>query len=174
VGFQRESWDSDSYDWNDNEPIVSLERFPPAFTDRNSMKGTEYFPDDVESLYDEALTVFNAGARRLAAAGLRATVEAVCKEQGCDAANLKQRIQQLVHNGSLSTTQADYLHMHRYMGNDAVHEMEAPVQQELSIALDVLESLLGTLYVLPAKADRIESSRARRGAQSLRRVNREP
>ena len=43
------------------------------------------------------------------------------------------------------------------MGNAAAHEMIAPKATELVAALDIAETLLKTIYILPEVADLIKS-----------------
>lgn len=61
--------------------------------------------------------------------------------------------------GWLSQKQAETLHMHRFMGNVAAHEIQAPKPQELIAALDIAETLLKTIYILPDMADSIKTGR---------------
>jgi len=42
------------------------------------------------------------------------------------------------------------------MGNEAAHEMVAPKPEHLVAALDIAETLLKTIYVLPEMADKIK------------------
>ena len=58
--------------------------------------------------------------------------------------------------GLLSKKQAEFLHNHRFMGNEAAHEMVAPKPEHLVAALDIAETLLKTIYVLPKMADKIK------------------
>lgn len=107
----------------------------------------------------------NANARTLAAAGLRAVAEAICIEQGCVTGSLKQKIDALVTNGTLSRRDADYLHQHRFLGNEAVHQLSAPPEDEFGIALKILEHLLETIYIVPHLGSRLRKMRSSRGAQ---------
>jgi len=59
----------------------------------------------------------------LAGVGLRALIEAVCRDQGINGGNLEALIGGLATNGILSKAQADILHTHRFLGNAAAHEV---------------------------------------------------
>ena len=48
------------------------------------------------------------------------------------------------------------LHGFRFIGNDAVHELESPTEFALTLALDVIEDILNFLYALDYKADLLE------------------
>lgn len=121
-----------------------------------------HLPADVLKMYQETLGCFNSGANTLAAAGLRAIVEAVCKHRKISGANLEKKIEGLVTAGVLAQAQADFLHEERYMGNDAIHEMKTPSKQDLLDGLRIIEGLMNALYILPTHAKRLKSSRSKR------------
>ena len=50
----------------------------------------------------------------------------------------------------LSPTQAEFLHKNRLLGNVAVHEIEPADTPTLKLAVDIIENLLQTVYILPA------------------------
>ena len=60
--------------------------------------------------------------------------------------------------------QARALQLHREQGNDSAHGLEAPSQEELGFALDVVEHLLRSTFVLKVKSEALSELRARRKA----------
>jgi hypothetical protein len=82
--------------------------------------------------------------------------------------NLEKKIDLLVNKGHLASSQADFLHLQRFMGNSAAHEIEAPDREELDAALDIAESLLKTLYVLPMLAQDMRKSQTQLKARNVR------
>lgn len=59
------------------------------------------------------------------------------------------------------------LHGFRFIGNRAVHELEAPDKSELGLAIDVIEDLLNFLYSLDYKASilgKLKAAQARTAA----------
>jgi hypothetical protein len=78
---------------------------------------------------------------------------------------LAGKIGELVVKGVLLKRDADYLHQHRFLGNEAVHEMEAPPAEESAIALEILEHLLTTIYVIPRLDRTLRKLRIARGAK---------
>jgi hypothetical protein len=48
------------------------------------------------------------------------------------------------------------LHGLRFIGNDAVHELESPNEFTLTVALDVVEDILNFLYALDYKVTLLE------------------
>jgi hypothetical protein len=108
--------------------------------------------------------VLNSNAPTLTAIGLRALVEAICIDQTCLGRNLQDKIDALVTTGALSKSQADFLHIHRFLGNEAAHEITPPPLDELAASLDILESLLKTIYELPVIAAQVRQSKSKRAA----------
>jgi hypothetical protein len=153
------------FDVYDLEAAYDDALFPGA--DPNAQKhavmdveeGSDVIPELVWKMYQETIDCFNAKANTLAAAGLRATVEAICTHQQINAKNLEKKIDGLVQAGVLAQKQADHLHEERYLGNEAVHEMRTPRKQDLLDGLRIVEGLLNTLYVLPTHADRLKARR---------------
>lgn len=113
----------------------------------------------VGTIYAETVAAFNADSLILAGGGLRATVEAICKEQNIGGKTLEARIDALVSNQLLAKPQADLLHEERYIGNTALHEIERPSASDVSIGLEIVEGLLNTIYVLPSKAEKLRKAR---------------
>jgi hypothetical protein len=54
------------------------------------------------------------------------------------------------------------------MGNAAAHEIESPDRAEFEAALDIAESLLKTLYVLPMLAQDMRKSQTQLRARNAR------
>jgi hypothetical protein len=116
-------------------------------------------PATVRKMYKETIICLNAKARTLAGGGLRATVEAICLDQGLQKGTLISKIDELVSRGLLTKSQADYLHEERYIGNAALHELETPSNEDIELGLTIVEGLLNTIYVLPAKAEQLKKRR---------------
>lgn len=122
-------------------------------------------PENVWKMYKETVTCINAKARTLAGGGLRATVEAICREQGITDGNLEKKIDNLKTKGLLSESEANLLHEERYIGNAALHEMDTPNDEDVEDGVTIVEGLLSTIYVLPAKAERLKKRRESKGGK---------
>lgn len=94
----------------------------------------------------------------LTAIGLRTLIESICLEQKTKTDILARQIDELSGMGLLSTKQAEYLHSLRFMGNDATHEIIAPPPRHLISALDIAETLLKAIYILPNIAGELQKS----------------
>jgi hypothetical protein len=148
----------------DGVPVEYVHIYPNP-TERRPAVETWVLPERVRILYQETLSCFHSEAKTLAAAGLRAVVEATCIDQGCINGDLKTKIGELVTKGVFLKRDADYLHQHRFLGNEAVHELAAPPEGEFEIALQILEHLLTTIYVMPRLDEKLRKLRSLRGAK---------
>jgi hypothetical protein len=101
----------------------------------------------------------NAQLPVLAAIGLRALIEAICRERNIADGNLEKLIDGLATSGVLSTAQASILHGHRFLGNIAAHEVVSPKPRELVAALEIAETVLRTIYVLPELSKQITTGK---------------
>ncbi len=117
------------------------------------------FPKKIQQIYRETVAAFNARINTLAGGGIRAIVEGICKDQKASGKNLLMRIDELVNRNLLARPQADFLHEARYIGNEALHELQQPSEQAIHDGLDIVENLLNTIYVLPIKANRLKAGR---------------
>ena len=112
----------------------------------------------IGAIYAETVAAFNADCLILAGGGLRATVEAICKEKSIVGKNLQERIDGLVTQQLLAKPQADLLHEERYIGNAALHEIERPNASDIAIGIEIVEGLLNTIYILPRRAEELRSA----------------
>jgi hypothetical protein len=134
--------------------------YPESQEPKRYAVDSRQFPADVSKMYVETVIAFNSGTNTLAGGGLRATVEAICKDQKVAGGNLKDRIDNLVKQGVLAKAQADFLHEGRLIGNEALHEMKTPTDQDIEDGLKIVEGMLNTIYVLPSHAARLKGKRA--------------
>jgi len=156
ISFVEVSWDSEDLD-EEGQPLQRTVLYPSRGV-RKPIEHYYYLPDKVRAVYKETLTALSNKAPILAAIGIRAVVEAICADKGSATGNLERKIDLLVQNGHLASSQAHFLHLQRFMGNAAAHEIEAPDRAELDAALDIAENLLKTLYVLPMLAQDMKKS----------------
>jgi hypothetical protein len=108
-------------------------------------------PAKLGTLYSEVIKSKNEGSHLLCAVGLRSLIEGVCADKGIRGSNLEAKIEGM--KSLLPENIVKNLHEFRFMGNDAVHELEAPNSLELSVALDVIEDILNYFYALDYKAN---------------------
>lgn len=139
-------------DNGDFGPIVREELYPRRVGNRKELRSIHLLPPTVGRLYRETLSAIANKSNVLAGIGLRALVEAVCKERNASGGNLERRIDNLVTQGVLTADGANILHSLRLIGNKAAHEAAPPKEADLLLALDVVEHLLNSVYLLPKQA----------------------
>jgi len=161
VSFVHTSACSEDFDPNTGEISSSVTLYPDRLSGRKQIHGDENFPAKTRRIYSEVIKAMNSSSPLLAAIGLRALIESICLDQAAKGKNLKARISALAALGLLSQRQADILHNHRFMGNKAAHEMEAAPPQELVAALEIAETLLKTIYLLPVLGAKITAGKVK-------------
>ena len=107
----------------------------------------------IKTIYDETIESFKADSKILTAGGLRAIIEATCNHLKIKKANLADRIDLLYKGGYLTLNESKRLHSIRFLGNDALHEMEKPKKEQLYILLDIINHLLGNLFINDKKIE---------------------
>lgn len=168
IRFREASATEDDVDYETGELNETVKIYPERLGPRRDAIDTDLVPEKVERIYQETIRARNAGAPLLTGGGLRAIVEALCLEQGVVGNNLQQKIDNLATKGYLAKAQADLLHEERFLGNAALHELVPPEPKDLAAGLDIVETLLKTIYVPPARAKEMRKRRGADGAQDPR------
>ena len=75
---------------------------------------------------------------------------------------LEGKISGLGEKGILTKKNAVFLNEHRFLGNEAVHELNQPSTEELALAIEIMEHTLDALYEMPDRADELRRIKARR------------
>ena len=158
----------------------TTERLYPQRSKRN-IATAEFLnvPMVLRRLYRETIDAFNYELPTLCAGGLRTLVEGICSQEEVKNGpveikksdgkvetkrqrNLEGKIAGLHEKGILTKSQSDQLHAHRYLGNEALHELLQPSPDELSLAIDIIEHTLKSLYEMPKKGTRIKELKKKR------------
>lgn len=136
----------------ETEYVETEELYPNRVVGRRQVSETYFLPNLILKIYKETQGALSGKFNILASIGIRALVEAICKNCNAMGNNLEDKINNLVTIGILTKANADVLHETRILGNRAVHEMTAPNPEDLNIAMDIVGSLLKTVYIIPEKA----------------------
>lgn len=112
-------------------------------------------PQRLRQIYNETVECFNAGNWLLCGAGIRATIEGICLDKvivegptskGKIERNLEGRLNAL--SKFIPESIVSNLHGLRFLGNDVVHELKVPKEEDLELALEIVEDMLNVLYNL--------------------------
>ena len=170
---------SDSETWSPNEPFREI-IYPKRSKEILSNKNFYNLPFNVNKIYRETIDCYNNDILILCAAGIRALVEAICLENkivdgnvdkkdqngnviGYDRKDtLEGKINGLFEKGILTKENSVVLHEHRLLGNEALHRMTLPNKDELNIAINIIESILESIYEIPFKSMKLRQARGKK------------
>ncbi len=150
ISFLKVYGDSEMVHHNEDdqfEHFVNNSIYPEHLESGNELSNSYYLPRTIQDIYKETIAALKADSRILAAGGLRAIIEATCNHLKIKRGNLEQRIDLLHDEGHLSSGEAKRLHSIRFLGNDALHEIEKPKKEPLTLLLDIVNHLLANLFV---------------------------
>ena len=130
------------------------ERYPAL--KRKKKKDFKYLPSTLTQIYDEVIIAYNNDNFILCAAGIRAILEGICKDKDITDGNLEDKIKSMRGQGFVTQQYESILHKLRFLGNEALHELQKPTQEEIDAALDIIEHIIESLYEILGKADIIK------------------
>ncbi|MDQ8188543.1 DUF4145 domain-containing protein [Pelagicoccus sp. SDUM812002] len=180
ISFREEIYFSELAEpWPGGSNGIEVSLYPKRTEHTRPQKPTYHAPPTVRKIYKEVIDCYNNESYILCAAGLRAMVEGICASKGIKKGkveitledetkqtktltNIQGKISGLFEQGYLTKDHSDILHEHRFLGNEAVHELSSPTPEELNIAIDILEHTLEALFNLPRQAIDLKNHRSRR------------
>jgi hypothetical protein len=147
--FRKEYNDSESY-YNDEstEGGSVINVYPPIAKGHKLLEDQWRLPELIGLMYNESIEALSSGCKVLAGVGFRTIIEAVCLDKGIKGETLEDKINNLASNKFITPGEKDRLHSIRFLGNDSVHEIETPTQEQLDLALYIIEHLLNNIYLL--------------------------
>lgn len=167
VSFRTYSINSE-HDDHEGRSIPTIRIYPQRSKETLAVKNYMNVPFNLQRIHRETIECYNYGNLTLCGAGVRALVEGICKENGITGGNvnftrddgstgtvrktnLQGKINGLHENGKLTAQNAEILHEHRFLGNEAVHELSTPSKVDLKLAIEIVENVFDTLYEIPNK-----------------------
>lgn len=141
----------------DLQHSVTSTSFPSVIQNHRPLSGTDHLPSLINTIYQQTVKALSQSADVLASIGLRATIEAVCNNLNVSGSNLQKRIDSLFKAGYVSNGDKKRLHAIRFLGNDAAHEIKQPYRTEILVALEIVEHLLNTVFILESRAKGLET-----------------
>lgn len=180
ITFRHENWFSESYFPEVGEDGTTVHLYPERSSDTRIEKEFNNLPSLLRTIYSETVDCYNNDSQILCAAGMRAIIEGICAEQKIDdgpvfkedgitpvrSNSLGGKIAGLHEKGMLTKACTDILHEHRFLGNDAIHELQVPTKEVLGLAMDIIEHMFDDLYEIPDKAEDLRQKRARQMKKS--------
>ena len=104
-----EDWDVDP---RTGDHFIPIERsmYPEHFEGRSTLPETHLLPPKVRKFYEETHSSLNTKMHVMTGFGIRAIVEAVCKDKSISGRNLEKKIDNLATGGLITTEGATILH----------------------------------------------------------------
>jgi hypothetical protein len=179
VSFRDISWNSEDYDFETKESIPTIRLYPLSEEDALPAKPFMNVPRKIRGIYGETVDAYNRNSRVLCSGGIRAVIEGICgdksvidgrveqKKKGGGVhlvrqKNLNGRVNGLHERGIITSGLRDSLHENRVFGNEALHELDPPAREELSIALSLIEHTLDHVYEVADKLAELRALKRRR------------
>lgn len=142
------------YDPDKHQQIWRSKLYPKRAVHDLQAKHFARLSRNLAAIYREVISCYNIDAAVLCAIGLRSLMEGICAEKGVKVRNnLGASIGQM--SRYLPQKIVDNLQGFRFMGNDAAHDLQAPGQRDLRLAIEIMEDLLNFLYALEHKTSRL-------------------
>jgi hypothetical protein len=157
ISFRRTHENSEDYyqvgdsEW---EPQTHENLYPSRVAGRKKLRDEHLLPPKVRLIYNETIEALVNGQKVLTGIGLRAVVETVCKDKSAEGKDLSEKINYLAGQGMLTKDGAEILHKLRTLGNEAAHEVKPHNQEQLALAMDVVQHLLEGAYIFTEKVKR--------------------
>lgn len=156
VSYRDRSTNSEEYDYDDDGNPYSVETenvYPPRVEGARGLGDDVYLlPREIRRIYEETRAAMAGQTPVLAGIGLRVLLETVCKAKKAKGRGLLAKVDALVEERVLTPDKAAILHKIRTLGNAAAHEATPHTNDQLKLALDIMENLLQDVYVLPERA----------------------
>lgn len=153
TGTLEEAWTCSGQCDHEGKQIYESRYYPSRASDHLLARRYKQLPENLGRIYVECIESFNTGLRLLCAAGLRALIEGICQDKNLSGRNLEIKINSL--NALLPENIVESLHVFRFMGNEAMHELAPSSGETLRVAIEVCEDLLNFLYELDYKAQQL-------------------
>lgn len=109
----------------------------------------EQLPVKIYELYNEVRVAFENEVSVLAGLGLRTIIEAICLQQKISGNSLFNKIKTLETKSLISPNERELLDKLRVIGNMSAHEIKAFPMDKLGYALDIVNHVLQSVYILP-------------------------
>jgi len=141
-------------------PSKTRKFYPERVVVDHQKKEYQKLPANLDSLYTEVVNAINNNLLLLCAAGLRALLEGLCADKGITegpnehgkiAKTLEGRINGLTTIVPVGIVRN--LHGLRFLGNQALHELEVPSKGDLELGLGVIEDIFNVVYDLDYKSE---------------------
>ena len=128
---------------------------------------SEALPDSVKTAYDQAARCLTASLFEPCVLMSRKCLEAVCKTLNANGRSLHARLANLHEAEHIDSRLLDWAHQVRVIGNEAAHDVDAPVTKEdARDAFEFTEAILIYVFSLAKRFEALRERRATAGART--------
>ena len=107
------------------------------------------------SLLHEIYQAVHGGQYRLAAMGIRALLEQIMVSKVGDLGSFEKQLDAFQKAGYISLVQRDAMQATLHVGHAAMHRAFRPTEEDVKLALDVVEGVMAPLYSHLNKAEKM-------------------
>ena len=170
VSFRRDGWFSEYQDEENDGSYEEL--YPDSEENIRQQKKYKLLPFSLSEIYEEVMSAYNKNLFILSAVGIRAILEGICKDKKISSGlvpdkkgvertriSLEGKIYGLLQNNLINKAQFEALHELRFLGNNAVHQLDEPSKIDIQTALDIIEHMIYDLYEIPLKSTSLRKRR---------------
>ncbi|BCX73988.1 DUF4145 domain-containing protein [Acinetobacter sp. Tol 5] len=142
-----EIWTSEGYDYRYDYDKGFTNFYPD--TKDVFRKLEKILPEKLFEIYSETKNAYIQNLDIFTAIGIRSIIECICNDNKIEGRNLENKITNLKKFGNLSKVDIEMLHSLRFIGNDAVHELNKSTKSELTVAFKIVDNLIDKIYIMP-------------------------
>ena len=107
------------------------------------------------SLLHEIYQAVHGGQYRLAAMGIRALLEQIMVSKVGDLSSFEKQLDAFEKDGYISFIQRDAMKATLEVGHAAMHRAYKPTEEDVKLALDIVEGVMAPLYHHQSKAEKM-------------------
>lgn len=161
VGFRRRTWFNPTEEWSAVEyPAPRPKEAPPWIAT---------LPPKLADLAQEMYRAIESDSRRLALMGARSLIDMFATDAVGDVGSFEQKVDSLVDAGLVTARNRTALLAAIDAGSAAVHRGHRPTTDDLDRVLDVIETVLASVYHLPSAGDRLKATTPPRPPRKARK-----
>lgn len=174
LSFRIDGWFSEDQDpFPGGNDGTYEELYPESDRNKRIEKKINNLPYSLTEIYSEVIKAYNNNLFILAAVGIRAILEGICKEKEIetivnhegktiDVSDIKLMTVGLLQKKLITQPQKDALDNLRILGNDSIHDLFEPTKKDIKNILDVIEIIMLSVYEIPNKASQLSNLKTKR------------
>lgn len=164
VSFRRTTSHSEDYDIDENGGMSYAvhTQFYPHRAKIRELVDFIALPLGIQDIYQETVQAIDSDLRILAAIGIRAIIETICSDLSVKGRTLEIKIGKLQEMSLVTKDGAKLLNKLREVGNDAAHKVSRLTEEQLHVALKVVNNVLEGTYLIPDQMIRAFTPKERR------------